>query len=418
MRVRLSGSWFALAGVGSALVAAGLFFSLRSLVALSLPVLCLASLPLAAETRVPRLEVRRAFRRALITEGVEAEIELEIANRSGPACRILLEEEKVIHGTPACSDATVPAGDVWRRSIRFSPRRGSYSLGRLHLEIQGTFGFRVVKRTVDLPSRLTVWPRSEPIALRGRFDDLPWQKSGTIEATLPGAGVEWYGLRNYLPGDPLRYVNWRASARSERLYTNQYAAEWSTDLFVVLDAREQASLRSRGRSLFEHSLSATASLCRELLDRGNRIALVVYGGYLDIIPLGTGRRHLDRIMNHLAAATVHDHLAFRALANLPVRLFSPGSPLLLVTPLLSEDVEAVVPLSRQGFHVMLVTPDPVAFEAEGLPADRFSETARRVARMERDVSLRTLLRNGCRVIEWTIGEPLAVAIARGAGSAR
>ena len=61
------------------------------------------------------------------------------------------------------------------------------------------------------------------------------RRIGEHTARTPGEGVEFGGIRDYVPGDRLRDVNWAVSRRRGRLHTNQRAAERAADLVVMID---------------------------------------------------------------------------------------------------------------------------------------------------------------------------------------
>ena len=74
--------------------------------------------------------------------------------------------------------------------------------------------------------------------------------SGVIRSRESGAGVEFFGTRAYVPGDPLRHLNWKAGARWDLLITNLFEQERVADVGIILDARSLVEIRADGnRSL-------------------------------------------------------------------------------------------------------------------------------------------------------------------------
>jgi len=94
---------------------------------------------------------------------------------------------------------------------------------------------------------------------------------------MRGEGSEFYGIREYQPGDPLRRVHWRSSARMGRLAVVEYEHDVSVDLTLVLDARRGSVLGVGTETTMEAAATVAASLAQLVLQRGNRCRLAIPG---------------------------------------------------------------------------------------------------------------------------------------------
>jgi uncharacterized protein (DUF58 family) len=131
---------------------------------------------------------------------------------------------------------------------------------------------------------------------------------------------------------------------------------------------------------------------------------------------GYGKIQRERILHALAAAAPGGSQIFEGLQHLPTRLFPPESQLVLVSPLLEEDVSTLIHLRGRGYQVLVLCPDPVSFEVSGFSASMhaYSESevqlAARIVRLERSVSVARLRRAGVQVIEWDVRLPFDQAM--------
>ncbi len=92
--------------------------------------------------------------------------------------------------------------------------------------------------------------------------------AGTIPACQGGSGVEFFGVREYQPGDSTRWINGRATARHpEALFVNEFEQERVTDVGIILDARRQSDVHTAHGALFEHAVQAAAALADALRAR-------------------------------------------------------------------------------------------------------------------------------------------------------
>ena len=115
-----------------------------------------------------------------------------------------------------------------------------------------------------------------------------------------GLGTEFFELSPYTPGDDLRRVNWKASAKLRQLVTNEFEGEQVTDVLVALDCSQGVASKLFDFDAMEFQVSLAASLCWQLILQGNRVGLSVYGAVRTWVNLAFGKRQLLRILDNLA----------------------------------------------------------------------------------------------------------------------
>jgi hypothetical protein len=86
-------------------------------------------------------------------------------------------------------------------------------------------------------------------------------------------------------------------------------------------------------------------------------------------------------------------------------LFPVESQIILVSPLLEDDLMPLVRLRAHGYQVLAVCPDPVKFELSYLKTSRDVELAARVVQLERKLLLQKVQRAGVQVLDWDVSEP-------------
>jgi uncharacterized protein (DUF58 family) len=237
--------------------------------------------------------------------------------------------------------------------------------------------------------------------------------AGMIPARAGGSGTEFFGVREYQPGDSPRRINWRASAHSvDSLYSNEFQQERVSDVGIVLDGRVRTNEFAKGHSLFEHSVQASAALADALLTQGNRVGLLVYASLLRWTIPGYGRIQRERILHSLAHAKPGGSEVFSDFEHLPTRLFPPESQIILVSPLHEDDLMPLVQLRAQGYQVLVVSPDPVRFELSYLKQNETVEKAARIVQLERRLLLNRVQRAGIQVLDWDVGVPFDLVVKR------
>ncbi len=130
----------------------------------------------------------------------------------------------------------------------------------------------------------------------------PGQRTNRLR---PGFGVEFLDHREYSPGDDIRAVDWRASARSRHPQIRRYCDEAATDWFILLDCSSSMAFgRNRKWSLAVQCAAAMAYL---LIHLGNRVSVLMFSDKIERrVPLGRGYSHYAGILRDLRRTTPAD----------------------------------------------------------------------------------------------------------------
>lgn len=364
-----------------------------------------------------RLDVARQLSTDRASPHSDVDVTVTLTNRGSSLEEVLLQDE-------VSRELTIRSGHV--RHMLTLPRGASYTFNYTVAGPRGGFVFdrvwirardhlAVTSRTVQpgAKAQLFVFPpvlRLRHVAIRPRRTRV---YAGSIPARAGGTGTEFFGVRDYQPGDPPRAINWRASGRHpDDLYSNEFQQERVADVGLVLDGRLRTNAFARGHSLFEHSVQAAAALSTALLTQGNRVGLLVYASFLRWTLPGYGKVQRERILHALAQARPGGSEVFSDLEHLPTRLFPRESQIILVSPLTDDDLMPLVQLRAQGYQVMVVSPDSIRFELSYLAHSPSVELAARVIRMERTLLLQKLQRAGMQVVDWDVAEPFDQIVKR------
>lgn len=135
-------------------------------------------------------------------------------------------------------------------------RRGVYPFSAIPLRSTGPFGFFAAKRTVPAPGDILIYPRYYPLK---RLALLEKRHFGPRETAQVGLGSQVIGTRDYRPGDSLRQVHWRSTARRGSVVVKEFAAEDQLSLTVVLDLQRGSSLGHGKFATFETALRLAAT---------------------------------------------------------------------------------------------------------------------------------------------------------------
>jgi len=415
--VPLRGKLVVTGGIGIMLTVAGLLLREGAILALAIPFLlyCGALLYLRLAPPAASLFVRRTLDSERIGEGGRVEVSLAIGNR-GEAVPMIGLIERLPVGCRIAEGRTVtlcPLAAMGNQTLSYTLQacRGIHAFPAIQALVWDRWSLSASTLSIPEESALFAQPRIEAL------DTIPIRPSrtrafaGVVKANTGGTGLDFFGCREYVPGDDVRRINWRAYARWNEPVINEYEQERIADVTVILDARERVNTQIADGDVFDHAVRAAASLALHFLDQGNYVGLLVYGNYLDWTYPGSGRIQKERILEALARAETADKSVFEDLRNIPARRFPPRSQLILVSPLANEDdVETLGILRAREYQIMLVSPNALPAKQAQRPTDESLGLAVRMSQLRRGLLLDTLRRIGVVVIDWDIREPLAVPL--------
>jgi uncharacterized protein (DUF58 family) len=399
----------AYAGLAAILLFGALALRRPELAVLALPF----ALPLAVGLRLarpPQLRVRLELERTTAVEEDELDIELLIASKA-PVERLelVLLIPDGLEAVSGSSGRSLRLGPEDERTLDFRLRCahwGNYEVGDVRVRARDALGLIAWESRLDLQQRLRVYPLPE--TLRRIVQPVsPQPFSGNEVARQKGEGTEFADLREFAPGDRVRSINWRATARRNALVVNERHPERNADVILFLDTFADA--RSDGRSTLDLAVRATASLASAYLERRDRVGLVSFGGVLRWLTPGMGAVQRYRIVDALLESEIVFNYAWKDVSVIPARVLPPQALVVAVTPLLDDRaVEALADLRARRYDLAVVEVSPVGFAQPG--ESETDRLAHRLWLLRRDEIRSRYARLGVAVATWTDDRPLDAAL--------
>jgi uncharacterized protein (DUF58 family) len=212
-----------------------------------------------------------------------------------------------------------------------------------------------------------------------------------------GEGIEFADLRPFVPGDRVRRINWRATARRGEPWVTETHPERNSDVVIFLDTFLEA--RQRDEGTLDLAVSAAASLATHYLREKDRVGLVSFGGVINWLNVSSGAVQVYRILDSLLDAEIFLSYAWKDIDLLPVRALPPQALVLALSPLLDERaVRSLLDLRARGFDLAVIEMSPVPFAPAG--RDELDRLARRLWLLRREALRSRYLRLGVPVVEW------------------
>jgi uncharacterized protein (DUF58 family) len=359
-----------------------------------------------------RLSAVRSLEQRRSNGNVLVDVSLSVQNQAPETVNLFIHETvqagmKIAEGDLSRWVELQP-GESAELKYTFTAARGNFSWKSISTVVSDPLG--VVETDMFLPASamIQIRPRIK------KFKAIPFRphstlhSSGSIPARLGGRGTDFFGVREYHPGDSLRRLDWRLTARHPRkFFTKEFEQEEIAEIGLILDARSTTDLQIGEESLFESCVGATASLAEMFLHQGHRVSLFVFGETLLNAFPGYGKMQLHRIMSCLSIAKIGtDNRASSNLDFIPIRMFPSRALIVIISPLTSADKFLFLRLRAHGYQALLISPDPINFAYPTLAQDIANRLAIRAARLERRLQLNDIAQLKIPVIDWQISRPL------------
>jgi uncharacterized protein (DUF58 family) len=370
------------------------------------------ALPLAlslAFQRAPRLRIEAALGGERALQGDEVTLSFDVEGDPVERLELLVDVPYGIGVEEGSPRAVLRLAAEQEQTVELRlrcQRWGAYVLGGALVRAHDRFGVLLHEQRLEPSLPLKVYPHAE--SLRALLRPQETQVSaGNQVARARGEGIEFADLRPFTPGDRLRRINWRASARRGTLWVNEAHPERNADIVLFLDTFAEA--RRTGPGTLDLAVGAAGSLAERYLRHKDRVGLVSFGGVLNWLIPASGVVQLYRIVDALLDTEIVLNYAWKDLDVIPVRTLPPKALVVALTPLIDKrSVAALLDLRRRGFDLAVIEIDPAPYVEPG--KDELERLAFRLWRLRREALRAEYERVGVPVVPWRDGESLQVAL--------
>ena len=180
-----------------------------------------------------------------------------------------------------------------------SKRRGAFELEKIHVRVPSRFG--LWNRYFAFPKRSTihVYPDMKQLgqyALLARKDRL--SLLGVRRTRKIGQDNEFERLRDFTRDDNYKHIDWRTTARRNKLTVKDYQTSQSQRIIFLIDCGRMMTNDSNGLSLLDHSLNATLMLSYVALRQGDSVGMICFSDRVHaFVPPGAGMNQMNQLLH-------------------------------------------------------------------------------------------------------------------------
>ncbi len=179
--------------------------------------------------------------------------------------------------------------------------RGEYWYGRVIIVASSVLGLVTRRFPFSLDNMIPVYP--SVIQMR-KFEIRSMEKLSTFNGIKKlrkiGHSYEFETIKNYVNGDDIRCINWKATSRYNQLMVNHYEDEKSQQIYSVIDKSRPMMLPNQGVTLMDHAINTSLVMSNVALQKYDKAGLVTFSDRMgSMVRAGNGKGQMSRIFETL-----------------------------------------------------------------------------------------------------------------------
>ena len=179
--------------------------------------------------------------------------------------------------------------------------RGKYNFGYINIYISSVLGLLKRRYKLGKPGELPVYPafiqmrKYELMAISNNL-----QESGIKKIRRIGHNLEFEQIKEYVPGDDYRTINWKATARKSQLMVNSYQDERSQQVYSVIDKGRVMKMPFAGMTLLDYAINASLAISNIAIKKSDKAGLITFQHKVEtLIPASKRNSQMNLIMQSL-----------------------------------------------------------------------------------------------------------------------
>lgn len=188
------------------------------------------------------------------------------------------------------------------------PQRGRYEIGPLVAYFFDPLGLFYFKKAYPVYSEVYVYPRTFNIH---KFPALNKGSSpflGVETSRVSGDDDDFYGVREYKRGDPLKKIHWMVSARKNQLIVKEFQRQSFFRATIMFNLEKEGNLGQGRESVGEYTIKIVASIAKYLINLGVSVEIISHAGEVVHMPFNKGADHLEEILKFLTIAQAESRI--------------------------------------------------------------------------------------------------------------
>ena len=273
--------------------------ALIATVAYDLALVALLGFDYAMSAKPNEIVVRRAAIRSL-SLGTSNRIGLLIRNRASHPIQIDITDdlpEEFERGNETISTTIEKRSHAEATYLVRPTQRGLFEMGDLHIRYLSVLGLFRRQMRISARDSVKIYPNFKNVShyeLAAHHRRL--NQIGILSSRMLGKGSQFESLREYVPGDDLGDVAWKATAKRGKMLIRNYETDRSQNILILLDCGRLMTPKLGALQRLDYAINATLLLTWVAMKQTDNIAMVAFSDQIEsYVPLTKGRLALTKM---------------------------------------------------------------------------------------------------------------------------
>lgn len=210
----------------------------------------------------------------------------------------------------------------WSLKARFAPNeqkqviyqvrpveRGEYDFGRIILYVKSLLGLLRRRYNIEAAQTVPVYPSYMQLRKYALLSGATIQsEQGSRRMRKIGHSMEFDHIKEYVRGDDIRTINWKATARKGSLMVNNYTDERSQQVYCIIDKGRLMKMPFASLTLLDYAINSTLVMANVCLQKQDRIGLITFSNKMGAV-LAADRKPIQR--EHILQVLYNQETAFQ-----------------------------------------------------------------------------------------------------------
>ncbi|MFW9921702.1 MAG: DUF58 domain-containing protein [Candidatus Thorarchaeota archaeon] len=368
----------------------------------------------------PEISIERELDQTRYQEGEYVEISLKLKNTGKRSIDILeildiLPPQVSLKKGSNHVITSLDSGEETKIKYEIScDYRGRWEIGPTKLRarnfLDSAFIEKVYTSTLVDFAVIPNFERIQDVPFRTKF---PKISDGPFHSKLKGEGLDFSGVREYTNSDSVTRINWAATAKYNKLFTNEFELYRSADLLLILDATEKTG------SILEEEIKAVLSLTEHFLKFKCRVGLIIVRETVERFDLSSSRQQLVKFTEKLIDVQATKVDRFNVLSKRLDNSLDPHFPrnclTIIISPLIDSNINPLLlNIARKRRNSFFLVPSIISSEWRFIK-DK-NEPANVLVNQDllvrRKTEISKVYQKGVMVLEWDVTIPFSVFLSK------
>ena len=231
-----------------------------------------------------------------LSNGETNNVSITVTNQMPFALAVLVIDEVPLQMQERNFSVRKKVGSKRTTEIKYKltpSERGNYEFGNIIIFFQSQLGFLQKRETIKATEKVKVYPSFVNFGKYQLMAQATTNEQGSKRMKKIGQSMEFEQIKDYVGGDDIRTINWKASARKGTIMVNNFTDEKSQQIYCIIDKGRLMKMPFNGLSLLDYAINATLAITNICIQKQDKIGMISFSNKMGSV-IAADRKPIQR----------------------------------------------------------------------------------------------------------------------------